>query len=65
VARPHHGCCSERNERRQHNFLRFAIRMLHWTANSLLAYDFRCALLGLESLEDLRTVAKGTLFFGR
>ena len=49
-------CHSERIERIQHNFLRYALRMLHWTANPLPAYDSRCALLGLESLEDRRTV---------
>jgi hypothetical protein len=35
--------------------------MLHWTANYLRAYDSRCALLGLESLEDRRTVASAVL----
>jgi hypothetical protein len=49
----HQACHSERIERIQHNFLRFSLRLLHWTANPLPAYDSRCALLDLESLEDL------------
>jgi hypothetical protein len=45
----------ERVERIQHNFVRFALR---WTVNPLPAYDSRCALLGLESLEDRRTMTR-------
>jgi Reverse transcriptase (RNA-dependent DNA polymerase) len=58
---PHQACHSERIERIQHKFLRFALRMLHWTSNPLPAYDSRCALLGLECLEDRRTVASALL----
>lgn len=53
---PYYACHSERIERIQHNFVRFALRGLRWTANPLPAYDSRCALLGLESLADRRTV---------
>jgi hypothetical protein len=48
---PHKACHSER----KHNFVRYALRMLHWTADPLPNYDSRCALLGL--LEDRRTRA--------
>jgi hypothetical protein len=48
----------ERVERIQHNFVRFALRRLRWTVNPLPAYDSRCALLGLESLEDRRTMTR-------
>jgi hypothetical protein len=51
---PHRVCHSKRVERIQHNFVRFALRR---TGNPLPAYDSRCALLGLESLEDRRTMA--------
>ena len=58
---PHQACHSERIERIQHNFLRFALRMFRWTANPLPAYDSRCALLGLESIEDRRRIASALL----
>ena len=58
---PHQACHSERIERIQHNFLRFALRMFQWTANPLPAYDSRCALLGLESIEDQRMIASALL----
>jgi hypothetical protein len=58
---PHQACHSERIERIQHIFVRFALRMLHWTADPLPAYDSRCALLGLESLKDRRTVTSARL----
>jgi hypothetical protein len=60
---PHYACHSERIERIQHNFVRYALRMLHWTADAepLPAYDSRCALLGLESFEDRKTVASALL----
>jgi hypothetical protein len=51
---PHQACHSERIERIKQNFVRYALRMLHWTADPLPAYHSRCALLGLESLEDQR-----------
>jgi hypothetical protein len=31
--------------------------MFRWTADPLPAYDSRCALLGLESIEDWRMIA--------
>jgi hypothetical protein len=34
---PHQACHSERIERIQHNFVRYALRMLHWTADPLPA----------------------------
>jgi Reverse transcriptase (RNA-dependent DNA polymerase) len=58
---PHQACHSERIERIQHNFLRFALRLLGWTVNPLPPYDCRCALLGLDSLEDRRTVSSALL----
>jgi hypothetical protein len=58
---PHQACHSERIERIQHNFVRFALRRLRWTANPLPAYDSRCALLGLESVADRRRVSSALL----
>jgi hypothetical protein len=56
---PHQACHSERIERIQHNFVRYALWMLHWIADPL--YDSRSALLGLESLEDRLTVTSALL----
>ncbi len=58
---PYQSSHSERIERIQHNFVRFALRRLRWTVNPLPSYDSRCALLGLESLEDRRTIASAIL----
>jgi hypothetical protein len=35
--------------------------MFRWTADPLPAYDSRCALLGLESIEDRRMIASALL----
>jgi hypothetical protein len=57
----HQACHFERIERIQHIFLRFSLRRLRWTTNSSPVYDSRCALLGLESIADRRTVASALL----
>jgi Reverse transcriptase (RNA-dependent DNA polymerase) len=54
---PHHDIHSKRIERIQHNFVRFALRGLHWTHQPLSPYDARCLLLSLEILVDRRKVA--------
>jgi hypothetical protein len=58
---PHQACHSDRIERIQHYFVRFALRRMQWTANPLHAYDSRCALLGLESVADRRRVSSALL----
>jgi hypothetical protein len=53
---PHQACYSGiRIEK--YNTISYDLLFEGWTVNPLPAYDSRCALLGLESLEDRRTVA--------
>jgi hypothetical protein len=54
---PHQEVHSARIERIQHNFIRFALRGLGWTAQPLPPYESRCLLLGLEVLSDRRKIA--------
>jgi hypothetical protein len=54
---PHQTIHTERIERVQRNFIRFALRRLPWTVHPLPNYIDRCLLVGLESLADRRTVA--------
>jgi hypothetical protein len=55
---PHQSVHSERLERVQHNFIRYAVRQLPWRVWPLPAYDVRCLLIGLEVLptEELSPV---------
>jgi hypothetical protein len=48
---------SERLERVQHNFIRYAVRRLPWRVWPLPAYNTRCLRIGLEVLSDRRIVA--------
>jgi hypothetical protein len=48
---------SARIERIQHNFIRFALQGLGWTAQPLPLYESRYLLLGLEVLSDRRKIA--------
>jgi hypothetical protein len=52
---PHQSVHSERLERVQHNFIRYAVRRLPWGVWP--AYDARCLLIGIEVLSDRRIVA--------
>jgi hypothetical protein len=54
---PHQTVHLARIERIQHNFIRFALRGLCWTTQSLPPYESRCLLLGLEVLSDRRKIA--------
>jgi hypothetical protein len=54
---PHQEVHSARIERIQHNFVRFALRGLSWTAQPLPPYESRCLLLGLEVLSDRKKIA--------
>jgi hypothetical protein len=54
---PHQSVHSERLERVQHNFIRYAVRRLPWRVWPLPFYDTRCLLIGLEVLSDRRIVA--------
>jgi hypothetical protein len=54
---PHQSVHSERLERVQHNFIRYAVHRLPWRVWLLPAYDARCLLIGLEVLSDRRIVA--------
>jgi hypothetical protein len=47
---PHKSVHSERLERVQHNFIRYAVRRLPWRLWPLPTYDARCLLIGLEVL---------------
>jgi hypothetical protein len=51
---------STKIEHIQHNFIRFALRGLDWTAQPLPSYE--SLLLGLEVLSDRRKIA-AVLFF--
>jgi hypothetical protein len=53
----YHSLSSERLERVQHNFIRYAMRRLPWRVYPLPAYDARCLLIGFEVLSDKRIVA--------
>jgi hypothetical protein len=53
---------SERLERVQHNFIRYAVRRLPCIVWPLPAYDARCLLMGLEVLSDKRIIVASTLF---
>jgi hypothetical protein len=53
---PHQEVHSARIERIQHNFIRFALRGLGWTAQPLPPYKSRCLLLGVEVLSDRRKI---------
>jgi hypothetical protein len=57
----HQSVHSERLERVQHNFIRYAVRRLPWTVWPLPAYDARCLLIGLEVLSD-RRISTSALF---
>jgi hypothetical protein len=57
---PHQEVHSARIEHIQHNFIRFALRGLDWTAQPLPSYE--SLLLGLEVLSDRRKIA-AVLFF--
>jgi hypothetical protein len=48
---------SARIERIQHNFIRFALRGLVWTTQSLPYYESRYLVLGLDVLSDRRKIA--------
>jgi hypothetical protein len=54
---PNQSVHSERLERVQHNFIRYAVRRLPWRVWPLPAYDARCLLIGLEVLSDRKIVA--------
>jgi hypothetical protein len=53
---PHQSVQSERLERVQHNFIRYAVRRLTWRVWPFPAYDARYLLIGLEMLSDRRIV---------
>jgi Reverse transcriptase (RNA-dependent DNA polymerase) len=53
---PYRRVHSERIEKIQHNFVRYALRKLGWTQQPLPSYENRSALLGLEILSDRRKV---------
>jgi hypothetical protein len=53
---PHQSVYSERLERVQHNFIRYAVSQLPWRVWPLPAYDARCLLIGLEVLSNRRIV---------
>jgi hypothetical protein len=54
---PHQEAHSAKIERIQHNFIRFALRILGWTTQPMPPYESRCLLLGLEVLSDRRKIA--------
>jgi hypothetical protein len=63
---PHQSVHSERLERVQYNFIRYAMRRLPWRMWLLPAYDARCLLISLEVLSDRIIVAiAGDILVGR
>jgi Reverse transcriptase (RNA-dependent DNA polymerase) len=56
VWNPYRKIHSERIEKIQHKFVRFALRNLGWTLYPLPPYDHRCSLLSLDVLHDRRKV---------
>jgi hypothetical protein len=53
---PHQSVHSEQLERMQHNFIRYAVRLLPWRVWPLPAYDARCLLIGLDVLSDMLSI---------
>jgi hypothetical protein len=53
---PHQEVHSVKIECIQHNFIKFALRGLGWSAQPLPPYVSRCLLLGLEALSDRRKI---------
>lgn len=57
---PYHNVWIERIEKVQSKFIRYALRFLPWrNREQLPPYESRCQLLGMDTLERRRTVARG------
>jgi hypothetical protein len=54
---PHQAIHSDRLERIQRNFIRFALRQLGWISNPLPPYVERCGLISLDTLADRRIMS--------